>query len=114
MKTLGVFVVVASVAAVLVLAASATSQAPPGDSVTGSGANFFFSIIQVDARSDASGANPTGQVFLQTAAASSGPVTCLAVTDNRALIGFRDPIVGDVLALAIDNRPPGATNLPPD
>ena len=54
------------------------------------------------------------ELSLQTSIGVEGPVTCLAVTGNRALIGFQDPIVGFVLALAIDNRPPGATGLPPD
>jgi hypothetical protein len=114
MKMFAVFARVAGAVAALVLPPSAMSQPAPEDSVTGSGANLLFSIIQVDARSEASGANPRGQVFLQTSAGFGGPVTCLAVTGNRALIGFRDPIVGDILALAIDNRPPGATDLPPD
>jgi hypothetical protein len=103
------FVVLATV-----LTPSATAQSPTQDTVVGSGATFLFSIIEVDARSDPSGANPTGQVFLQFTAGFGGPVTCLAVSGNRALVGFRDPIAGDILALAIDNRPAGATGLPPD
>jgi hypothetical protein len=38
-----------------------------------------------------------------------GPVTCLAVTGNRAIIGFRDEVggFGDINVLAVDNQPPG-------
>jgi hypothetical protein len=106
--------VVASAVAGLLVVPGAAAQAPTGDFVTGTGANFFFSDIQVDAHSDPKGGNPTGRVSLQTSIGVAGPVTCLAVSGNRALIGFEDPIVGHILALAIDNRPPGATNLPPD
>jgi hypothetical protein len=103
-----------ALAVVMAIPASAAGQGSGEDSATGSGANLLFTDIQLDAHSDPTGANPRGRVSISTASTFEGPVVCLVVTGNRALIGFTDPIVGFILALAIDNRPPGATGLPPD
>jgi hypothetical protein len=103
-----------AVAIVLPIPASAAGQVPIEDSVIGAGANLRFTDIQLDAHSDPSGANPRGRVSISTSSTFEGPVVCLTVTGNRALIGFTDPFAGFILALAIDNRPPGATGLSPD
>jgi hypothetical protein len=112
-----------STVATLAVAASfgfptaASAQVPIEDSAVGSGSTTdpgnSFSNIQLDARSDPSGANPRGRVsfLLFNTFTVAGPVTCLAVTGNRAVIGFRDEVggFGDIIVLAIDNGPP-----PPD
>jgi hypothetical protein len=103
-----------ALAVVLFIPASTVGQGPIEDSATGSGANLQFTDIQLDVHSDPGGANPSGRVSISTVSTFEGPVVCLAVTGNRALIGFTDPFVGFILALAIDNRPPGTTGLPPD
>jgi hypothetical protein len=83
------------VALAAVLASSAAAQVPAQDSVSGSGVartsgtdtTFDF---EIDARSGPSGENPTGQVtFRFTTDGSiffSGPVTCLAVNGNFAIL----------------------------
>ena len=92
MKT---FVAAAFVALAAVLASSAAAQVPAQDSVSGSGVartsgtdtTFDF---EIDAHSGPSGENPTGQVtFRFTTDGSiffSGPVTCLAVNGNFAIL----------------------------
>jgi len=78
--------------ALAALSSSASAATAAGDSVTGSGLvpNGAF---YVDAHSGPSGENPTGTVtsslitgyFVDT---SSGPVTCLNVSGNTAIVGF--------------------------
>jgi hypothetical protein len=74
----------------------AAAQVPTQDSVTGtgvvaggSGATFTFDI---DAHSGPSGENPTGQVTFRSASNGSvffsGPVTCLAVNGNSAILNI--------------------------
>jgi hypothetical protein len=87
----------------LTTAAPAVWGQSPGDSVTGRisdcgfpDPNFCRPIsIQVDAHSGPSGENPTGTALWEatvpptgTFVVDEGPVTCLAVTGNRAIIGF--------------------------
>lgn len=100
------FVVVAASVAVIAAPASAASNE---DFVVGSGeivvgapghppgpVEIGFSI---DAHSDASGGNPGGDVdvsFPFPELNVNGPVTCLRVLDNRAVIGFEDASAGHV------------------
>jgi hypothetical protein len=63
--------------------------------------------VSIDAHSDASGANPSGtvDVFLPgDASIFNGPVTCLVVTGNSAIIGFEDASDGHVTAEVVDNN----------
>lgn len=108
-----VMVVVATVAVI----AGPASAAPDEDFVTGGG-EILVSIpgfppavlgVFVDAHSDASGGNPSGtvDVFLD-ASIFTGPVTCLVVTGNRAIIGFEDASDGHVTAEVVDNSATGS------
>jgi hypothetical protein len=99
-----VLVVFAVVLVFAVSGSEATAQLPTEDSVSGTAGQASepgtlpsqtLTNIVVDAHSDPGGANPSGTVsfnvlntFLVT-----GPVTCLAVDGNRALVGFFD--IGD-------------------
>jgi hypothetical protein len=88
-------VTAAFVAVAAVLASSAAAQVPTQDSVSGSGVartvgtdtTFAF---EIDAHTGPNGENPTGQVtFRYTTDGSiffSGPVTCLAVNGNFAIL----------------------------
>jgi hypothetical protein len=66
-------------------------QAPTEDSVVGSGATGDF-LFNLNARSGPSGENPTGAAGVAPAFAPDfrvgGPVTCLNVTGNHAVIGI--------------------------
>jgi hypothetical protein len=93
-------VTAAFVALAAVLASSAAAQVPTLDSVSGSGVartsgtdtTFAF---EIDANSGPNGENPTGQVtFRYTTDGSiffSGPVTCLAVNGNFAILNVDTP-----------------------
>jgi hypothetical protein len=103
------------VAMMLLSVPAALAQGPGENSVTGTGATAdgFFTNILVDAHSDSSG-NVSGTVsFTVPVGVVSGPVTCLAIDGNRALIGFNDVtqgIGGNTVAI-VDNGPSGT---PPD
>jgi len=111
---------------------AAITTAPTGDFVTGGGTTAAFTIssiplpvryqnIVIDAHSDPSGAHAGGTVSLGVAALSGsvpsllftvgGPVTCLAVSGNDALIGFNDATFGPSVIHVIDNASSGS---PPD
>jgi hypothetical protein len=116
---------------------AATASTPTGDFVVGGGttATFFLTTeeavlpvryqnIVVDAHSGPSGANANGTVSFQFAIVGSsiqvlftigGPVTCLRVTGNDALIGFTDVMsgagFGPSVIHVIDN---GSSGSPPD
>jgi hypothetical protein len=75
-----------------VLAQSAAAQVPTQDSVTGSGVSsggvgFTF---EIDAHSGPSGENPSGEVTFRFASSGevffAGPVTCLDVSGNFAIL----------------------------
>jgi hypothetical protein len=74
------------------------AQIPTQDSVilTGGPAQAgAFTLIDIDATSGPSGENPTGQVRFDVSGLSiGGPVTCLAVSGNTAIINFDDQIGG--------------------
>jgi hypothetical protein len=99
-------VVVLVLILLLVLAVSASEasgQLPTEDSVSGTASiasdgglpSQTLTNIVVDAHSDPGGANPSGTVSLNVlnTFVITGPVTCLAVDGNRALVGFFD--IGD-------------------
>ena len=101
------------VAGIAVIAAPA-SAAPDEDFVVGTGEIVVFPPgmppavlgVFVDAHSDASGGNPSGtvDVFLpDDGSIFNGPVTCLVVTSNSAIIGFEDASDGHVTAEVVDN-----------
>jgi hypothetical protein len=84
-----------AVAVAVLLAPAAVAQVPPGDSVTG---DLFdqretgIQVFGVDARSGPSGENPAGTASWHVGG-GLGPswnveVTCLAVDDSRAVVGF--------------------------
>ena len=81
----------------------------------GSTTDGFFTAISVDAHSDPSGANQGGTVSFTVVSAFnvSGPVTCLAVDGNHAVIGFNDVTsgLGPVTVEVVDN---GSSGTPPD
>jgi hypothetical protein len=71
-----------------------------GTGSTGLPFPVFFNIV-IDARSDPSGGNPSGSVSFdvadnpfQSPVSVGGPVTCLGVSGNRAVIGFNDVTFG--------------------
>ena len=95
----------------------ASAQGTGENTVTGGGstADGFFTAISVDADSDPSGANVGGTVSFTVLGAINvgGPVTCLAVDGNRAIIGFNDVTsgIGPIAVEVVDN---GSTGTPPD
>lgn len=104
-------------AAVLTLGAPAWAQSAAEDAVTGSGRtqDGLLSLISVDVRSDSDGANPHGQISFQAFdIVLTGPIRCLDVVGNTAVIGFTDEVFGDFIAVAIDNRRAGSTAEPAD
>ena len=108
--------VLVAVAVMTVILAPA-SAAPDEDFVVGTGEivvappGFPPVVLSVfiDAHSDASGGNPSGtvDVFFPTGSIFNGPVTCLVVTGNRAIIGFEDASDGHVTAGVVDNSATG-------
>ena len=74
------------------VAGPAAAQAPAGDSVVGTATGQFGGgspvTYNIDARSGPNGENPTGQVTATTGGSIffSGPVTCLNVQGNIALL----------------------------
>jgi hypothetical protein len=101
---------IAGVGAALALPAAAGAQAPAPDSVTGTGTSGLCggdSRIEVDARSDPSGESPTGQV--RCGSLFSGPVSCLAVSGNVALLTVESSLFGPVGVRIIDAGATGDT-----
>jgi hypothetical protein len=109
MRRVLLLVLVAGAAYVLPSASSA--QVPRQDSVSLSGiANAGpFSVSTLTATSGPSGENPSGQVSFTAFGllAQSGPVTCLAVTGNTAIINFDDQIgvFATTSIQVVDNQP---------
>ena len=108
--------VIVAVAIMTVIVAPA-SAAPDEDFATGSGVIVVLAPgfpplvvdIFVDAHSDASGGNPGGTVNLSSLGESfTGPVTCLVVTGNRAIIGFEDASDGHITIEVVDNSATGS------
>jgi len=91
---------------------TAAAQSAVGDSVTGSGSSsgglgFTF---EIDAHSGPNGENPTGQVTFRFAStgdvAFNGPVTCLAVNGNFAILDVDTPQFHTV-GLEVTDSPSG-------
>jgi hypothetical protein len=92
----------ALVAVGVVAAPAAVAQGPAEDSVTGSGDSSFCSgEFLIDVRSGPSGESPTGQVTCGTF--FNGPVTCLNVQGNVALLTIQTNQFGSVALRVIDN-----------
>jgi hypothetical protein len=100
---------VAGVGAAIALPGAASAQVPVGDSVIGSGTSSIPGCngpVEVDARSGPNGENPTGQVDCGTL--FSGPVTCLNVNGNVALLTVQSSVFGAV-GVRIMDLPTGDT-----
>jgi hypothetical protein len=100
--------------------AAATAPVPPRDSVVlGGGEVGTLHEISINASSDPLGGDPSGGVsFVAEVRVRGvlvrlrfeGPVTCLAVEGDRAVIGFLT-FVGPLKAVVVDN---GSTGSPAD
>jgi hypothetical protein len=116
--------------AVTSLIAAPAGAAPDEDFVVGEGGyaipvtpspifpgNFLFFGVSIDAHSDPSGANPTGGVSFVSLdfglLLASGPVTCLEVTGNSAIVGFDDNQGGGAhyVVQVVDNSAAGTSDL---
>jgi hypothetical protein len=115
-----VIVVLVLLVVFAVSATEASGQLPTQDSVSGTGSavgTLHFTDIVVDAQSAPGGANPSGTVSFQVFIEGldgfvllTGPVTCLAMDGNRALLGFTDigPIrLGPSTVEIVDNESTG-------
>jgi hypothetical protein len=106
--------VVIGVGASLAVPGVSGAQTPGQDSVRLTGgpaiANLFV-VIDLTATSGPSGENPTGQVRFDVPAlpvSVGGPVTCLAVSGNTAIINVQDQInpLPDVVTIqVVDGQP---------
>jgi hypothetical protein len=118
----GVFVTV--VALGVPAQGAASRPVPPRDSVvldSGGIGRLQFPSIAINAQSDALGGSPSGFVTFVTPVpippigfrTISGPITCLGVAGNRAVIGFIDVAggLGPTTVEVVDN---GAAESPPD
>ena len=100
------FVVLALGVLGLVVVPGAGAQAPTEDSVTGSGSSGFCGgSFTIDARSGPSGESPMGQVICGSF--FDGPVTCLNVQGNAALLTIDTLQFGSVALRVTDNGPTG-------
>lgn len=118
MSLLGV--VVTGVALGVLPQGAVAAPVPPRDFVVGSGERgSFFQEISISADSAPLGDDPSGSVsFVAEIVVGgsvarvtfSGPVTCLAVHGNRAVIGFL-AFIGPMKVVVVDN---GSTGSPAD
>jgi hypothetical protein len=99
--------------------AAATAPVPPQDFVVGGGEVGMFHEIAIDARSDPLGGDPSGTVSFVVEVSLGGPVirlrfegpvTCLAVEGNRAVMVF-STFLAPIKVVVVDNGPTGS---PPD
>ena len=113
----GVFVSVGGL--VVPAQGAASAPVPPRDFVVAGGAAGSFLDISVDASSEPLGGDPSGGVsFVVEVVVNgnvarvtfAGPVTCLAVDGNRAVIGFQ-AFIGPMKAVLVDH---GSTGSPTD
>ena len=107
--------VAAAVAAALASPSVSGAQAPTGDSVVGTGVAVSRQFI-VDAHSGPSGESPSGTyMYGDGFIGLQGPVTCLSVTGNRAVVGGQatSPFGGliGVVAVIVDNGAAGPDTL---
>jgi hypothetical protein len=104
--------VIGSLLALLLAPAAVASHdpsgAPFGEDFAGGDASFRGGIqIDVDAHSGPSGENPTGNASISLRANFiGGPVTCLTVTGNRAVVGGEFAGFGYLFVL-VDNAATG-------
>jgi hypothetical protein len=98
-----------ALAASLAFPGSALGQAPTGDSVVGSG-HVQATDFTVSIQAGPNGENPTGSLILSGALNFTATPTCLNVSGNAAVGGFRidnGPQAGQgFLASVEDNGPP--------
>src|SRR4051794_38222433 len=105
------------VAGLLLAPGPAVAQVPGGDAASGTGSDGFFTF-DFDVRSGPSGEVPSGEVLVGCCGGPSiisaeGPVTCLAVSGNRAIIGMRNvsgngtPDFPYLTIVAVDGGPGG-------
>ena len=96
--------------------AATTAPVPPQDFVVGGGEVGIFHEVSIDARSDPLGGDPGGAVSfvaelsiggIVARVRFEGPVTCLAVEGNRAVIGFR-AFIGQLKVVVVDNGSMGS------
>jgi hypothetical protein len=105
-KRLLLAVVALGLGAVLIAPAAAVGQVPTQDSVTGTGqSSSCGGAVEVDARSGPSGENPSG--FVNCGTLFSGPVSCLNVQGNVALLNVESSTFGRVAVRITDNGPGG-------
>ena len=92
----------------VVSAPAAVAQVPGEDSVVGSGdTGFCGGEVLIDAHSGPSGEDPTGDVTCGTF--FNGPVTCLNVQGNVALLTIQTSQFGSVALRVTDNGPAAST-----
>jgi hypothetical protein len=110
-----IIIVAAAVATALASPSVSGAQAPAGDSVVGTGVAVSRQFI-VDAHSGPSGESPSGTYqYGDGFIGLQGPVTCLSVTGNRAVVGGQatSPFGGSigVVAVIVDNGAAGPDTL---
>jgi hypothetical protein len=114
MSLFGVFVTV--VALGVPAQGVAPAPVPPRDFVVGGGEAGIFEEISIDASSDSLGGDPSGEVSFVVEVSLGGPVVrlrfegpvmCLAVEGNRAVIRFLS-FLGPIKVVVVDNGPNGS------
>ena len=118
MRTGLLVAVLAGAGLVLVPPLVAHAQSPGGDSAIGTGNTGFAGFsFDFSAQSGPSGENPSGEAFVGCCGdlpfiTVDGPVTCLAVSGNRAVIGVQNTTgtAGNDYAemVVVDGGPGGA------
>ena len=110
--------VMVSVFAALAMPALAAGQAPVEDSVVGSGVGNvpqFPVSFDIDAHSGPLGENPTGTVRFVSLSLPElrieGPVTCLRVSRNRAVIGTNTATFGTPVFIDVTDGTPDLIGL---
>jgi hypothetical protein len=112
----GFLLVILATATLGIFAAPGISaaQSPSQDSVTGTGVATSIDLgtfdFEIDAHSGPQGENPTGQVSFRDASDGSiffaGPVTCLSVNGNVAVLDVQTPQFS-LLGMEITDLPSG-------
>jgi hypothetical protein len=123
MSTRAAVTALVSVAALLVVGASASAQTQARDSVSGTvhvalppAPPEFGTLQTFDVSSGPSGENPTGVitfVLLPFGIATDYPITCLAVNGNAATVGLADLVFPDLAGYTqvVDGGPGGVDQL---
>jgi hypothetical protein len=95
----------ASLVAAAVITAPGAGAGPAQDSVVGSGTAGFYGTFSIDARSGPSGEAPTGSVVVSGSVSFNGPVTCLAVNGNVAVLNIDTAQFGIITMEVTDGTP---------